>query len=244
MKRNPDAVTTGELGEQYRQYIWDVTVRSTHWCTALSVFALSLSGIYIGDPYIVAPGEAQGRFVMGTAKAIHFYSGMILCISVSVRLLWMFVGPRRATWREFIPTDRERLVGIFTTLAFYLFIRHAPPRSPGHNPLAGMTYVLVFLLYIFMIVSGLAMAGLSAHVESPLRWLGPVVGLFGGAQTTRWLHHLGMWLLLGFVAHHVFSAFLISVVKQSGTVESIFSGYKWVKPKEAQREAARWRRGG
>jgi Ni/Fe-hydrogenase 1 B-type cytochrome subunit len=37
-----------------------------------------------------------------------------------------------------------------------------------------------------------------------------------------------MWLLLGFAVHHVYSSLLMSQVEQNATVESIFSGYKFV----------------
>ena len=37
-----------------------------------------------------------------------------------------------------------------------------------------------------------------------------------------------MWLLWGFVVHHVYSAILMSQVEGNATMESIFSGYKFV----------------
>jgi Ni/Fe-hydrogenase 1 B-type cytochrome subunit len=37
-----------------------------------------------------------------------------------------------------------------------------------------------------------------------------------------------MWLLLGFAVHHVYSSVLMSTVEANATVESIFSGYKFV----------------
>ena len=40
-----------------------------------------------------------------------------------------------------------------------------------------------------------------------------------------------MWMLIGFALHHVYSAVLMSQVEANATVESIFSGYKFV-PRE------------
>jgi Ni/Fe-hydrogenase 1 B-type cytochrome subunit len=40
-----------------------------------------------------------------------------------------------------------------------------------------------------------------------------------------------MWLLLGFAVHHVYSSVLMSTIEANATVESIFSGYKFV-PRE------------
>ena len=44
----------------------------------------------------------------------------------------------------------------------------------------------------------------------------------------RWIHHIVMWLLLGFTVHHVYSAVLVAIIEKNGTLDSIFSGYKWV----------------
>ena len=41
-----------------------------------------------------------------------------------------------------------------------------------------------------------------------------------------------MWLLLGFGLHHVYSAILMSTVEANATMESIFSGYKFVPPED------------
>ena len=41
-----------------------------------------------------------------------------------------------------------------------------------------------------------------------------------------------MWLLLGFGVHHVYSAILMSATERTGTMESIFSGYKFLPRQE------------
>jgi Ni/Fe-hydrogenase 1 B-type cytochrome subunit len=81
------------------------------------------------------------------------------------------------------------------------------------------------------ITTGLALYGASAHVESPLRAFAALAPWLGGLQTARWTHHVIMWLLIGFAVHHVYSAMLMSTVEQNATMESIFSGYKFI-PRE------------
>ena len=68
----------------------------------------------------------------------------------------------------------------------------------GPNPLAGFTYLFVFLLLFMMISSGLALYRVSASVTSPFRVFRFLLPLWGGAQTARWFHHVGMWLILAF----------------------------------------------
>ena len=98
----------------------------------------------------------------------------------------------------------------------------------GHNPVAGSAYLLVFGLYFLAIGTGLVMWAPSAEVGSPLRWFAPLAPLFGGFQIARWIHHVVMWLLLGFTLHHVYSAILVAAIEKNGTMDSIFAGYKWV----------------
>ena len=85
----------------------------------------------------------------------------------------------------------------------------------------------MFALYLMMIATGLGLYALGA--DGYMRWFEPVLALFGGAQRARWWHHVGMWLLIGFTVHHVFSALLMSAAEKNGTLDSIFSGYKWIK---------------
>jgi len=79
-----------------------------------------------------------------------------------------------------------------------------------------------------MITTGLALYTVNAPVDSVFRWFGFLLPLWGGAQTARLVHHIGMWLILGFAVHHLYSAILMSQVEARGTVESMASGYKFV----------------
>lgn len=230
--------TRGEGGaELVRMRVWDRVVRNTHVLIALSIVLLSVTGFLIGHPVLVSPGPAGQRFVTGTVKVVHFFGAIVFTLAVLSRILWMFVGKGHARWREFLPFDRVRRKRILPTLAFYLFVRPRPPTGLGHNPLAGMSYVAVFGLYLVMIATGAGLYALDATVGSPLRSLSFVLPIFGGAQGARWVHHVVMWLLLGFVVHHVYSAVLTAIVERNGTIDSIVTGYKWVPRTEAEADA-------
>lgn len=229
------------LDEEPRQRVrvWDRVVRTTHWLIALSILSLAITGIYIGKPYIVVPGRAGEHFVMGTMKVIHFYSAIVFSLAVLSRILWMFVGPRRARWWNFIPTTKARWNDLVGTFRFYTFLKVDPPPAAGHNALAGFAYAFVFLLYLVMIVSGLAMYSVNADVDSVMRWFSFLLPVFGGPQAARWIHHVTMWLLIGFFVHHIYSAVYMAIIDKTGVIDSMFSGNKWL-PKsvvEHDREA-------
>jgi Ni/Fe-hydrogenase 1 B-type cytochrome subunit len=187
-----------------------------------------VTGIYIGRPFLIAAGEARSLFIMGTIKTIHSYAAIVFTLSVLSRVAWMFLGNTFAKWDKFLPVPRRRRRALIPTAKFYLFALRKPPGFIGHNPLAGLAYTLVFLLYFSMIATGLALYSVSASVHSPFKIFSFLLPLVGGPQSARWIHHVVMWLLWGFVVHHVYSAILMSQVEGNATMESIFSGYKFV----------------
>jgi Ni/Fe-hydrogenase 1 B-type cytochrome subunit len=221
-----------------RVRVWDLVVRSTHWLIALSIAVLSVTGIDIGHPFLLSPASSTDRFTTGIVRVVHFYAAIVFTLAVLSRLLWMFIGKGHATWREFIPVAPERRAGFGSTLKFYLFLRRTPAPSVGHNPLAASAYVFVFGLYLVMILTGTALYAVDA-VHSPIAFAKMFLPLFGGITGARWIHHVVMWLLIGFFVHHLYSAILTSVVERNGTMESIFTGSKWVPRKlaEADRKA-------
>ena len=214
-------------------------MRLTHWLIALSIVVLSVTGIYIGRPFLIVPGEARFHFVMGTMKVVHSYAAIVFTLAVFARVGWMFAREHRyARLADLHPRHAAPAQGARAEpSSFYLFALRKPPGFIAHNPLAGMAYTAVFFLYFVMIATGLALYSVSAHVAFPLpRLLPSSLPLFGGAQSARWIHHVVMWLLLGFTVHHVYSGLLMSQIEQNATVESIFSGYKFMSHRDLIRE--------
>ena len=215
-------------GELVRVYVWQWPVRMTHWCTAYAILVLAATGLYIGNPFIIVGGPAGQHFVMGWAKTLHSYAAIVFALSVVSRVVWMFLGNSYSRWDKFVPLHRRRWHGLVASLRYYLFQLRQPPGFVGHNPLAGFTYLFVFLMFFVMITTGLALYNVSAPVGSPFRVFSFLLPLWGGAQNARWFHHVTMWLILGFAVHHVYSSVLMSQVEARGTVESMASGYKFV----------------
>jgi Ni/Fe-hydrogenase 1 B-type cytochrome subunit len=234
------AVARGDR-DLVRVYVWEWPVRVTHWLVAGSIAVLGVTGFYIGQPFIIVPGPAREHFVMGTMKVVHGWAAAVFTTAVLARIGWMFAGNRYARWDKFVPVRSRRLRGLLQSLEFYLFLLRKPPGFIGHNPLAGLTYTAVFGLYLLAIATGLALYGASAHVDSPLRACAALAPWLGGLQTARWIHHVVMWLLLGFAVHHVYSSVLMSQVEANATVESIFSGWKFVPREDLEPSGYRFR---
>lgn len=213
-----------------RCYVWEWPVRLTHWFNVISIIVLSVTGVYIGNPNISV--THTGSFVMGWMRMVHYGFAYLFSVSVIVRLIWLFVGNRYASWKEFIPWASARgWKGIRETFSYYTFLKKKTPDTVGHNALAAMAYSVVFVLFLLQILTGFTLYaqydpnGLWASLTAPL------LHTFGN-QGLRLTHHMIMWLLVGFAIHHVYSAWLMDVKERNGTLGSIFGGYKFIEPKE------------
>lgn len=210
-----------------RIYVWELPVRITHWLIALSIVILSVTGYYIGRPFIEASGPARDHFIMGTFRAVHLYSAIVFTLAVLARIYWMVAGNSYARFTELVPLTPRRLRSLWRAVLFYSFIRRDPEEYPGHSALAGSGYAAIFAIYLVMIATGLALYAVSAAVGSPFRLFEFLAPLLGGLQMARLIHHIGMWFLLMFVTVHLYFVLLASLVERVGTVDSIFSGYKF-----------------
>lgn len=217
--------------QRIRAYVWEFPVRLTHWVNFLCIIAFTVTGLYIGIPYVHADG-ASGQHIMGWMRFVHFVAGYAFLMSFLIRLYWSLMGNRYASLKAFIPYTAQNWRDLFGTLAFYTFLSKKPPYAAGHTQLAAVTYLVVFALFAFQIVSGFALysAGKPASVVFTILggWLLGVMHL----QTIRVLHHLAMYLILVFAMIHVYIAWWMDTVERNGIAGSMFGGYKFITGKE------------
>ena len=204
--------------------VWDRPVRVIHWVLFAAVIVLSVTGFYIGSPYINQGGNSTG-YLMGYMRFVHALAAWVFIICVFSRIAWAFLGNRWARWDQFVPVARGRRHWGRETFKYYIFMRKEPPPAVGHNPLAGLTYLVVYLMFLVQIITGLALQSL-ASPGGWKTWAGGWIFNFMSLQGVRLLHHLIMWTTMGFVIHHVFSALLVDMEERSGLLSSIVTGYK------------------
>ncbi len=226
--RRDDGIGTPS-GQRVRLYVWEVPVRLTHWLTFFSIVVLSVTGGYIASPFLLPPGGA----VMSTVFAIHMGAAFVFLASGILRTYWLFAGNRFSSWRAFVPTNRRHLAEIIEQAKWYAFLRKDLPRVVGHNALASGTYLVVFFLFLVQTLTGFALASVHGNaIESALFGWVPLVT--GGIQGMRLIHHLIMWVIIGFAIHHVYSAVLVDHWEKTGVMSSIFGGYKFITRRDVQ----------
>ncbi len=215
--------------ERKRVYAWEFPVRFTHWINVLCIILLSVTGLYIGKPFVHAVSSKE--YIMGWMRYLHFLAAYTFLMSMIIRLYWAFLGNRYASWRVWFPFTSKQWSDLIDAVKFYLFISKKPPYAVGHTALAGLTYLFVFALFIFQIVSGFALYSVT-HDGAIWTVLGGWLTGIMYLQTIRLLHHLAMYLIFAFVIAHVYIGWYLDLKERNGLMGSIFGGYKFVSGKE------------
>lgn len=218
-----------------RVYVWELPVRVSHWFIFLPVVVLSFTGYYMHNPFIV--GKGSTAFMMGTVRFIHLVAGFVFIAAFLLRLYWFFVGNNWSNWRAFVPLHRRQWRGMGGMVAYYSFLRRDLLHHVGHNALAAVTYLVMFVLMFIEILTGLALYSqvrASTVLNAIIGWLPRLIDI----QNLRLIHFCIMFSFFIFVIHHVYSAVLVSWEERNGLIESIFTGYKFVPSDELEEDAS------
>jgi Ni/Fe-hydrogenase 1 B-type cytochrome subunit len=212
-----------------RVYVWQLPVRLYHWINALAVTTLAVTGYFIGWPLALrTSGEASFSYWFGTIRFIHFVAAFVFFFNFLFRLYWGFVGNQYAKWENFILHRKEQLREVADVLSVDILQARAKPLpSIGHNSLAGFTYFLTFLAFLFQSATGFGMYAAMSDAWLPhlFAWIVP---LMGGDFAVRQWHHLMMWFFVLFSIVHVYLVFYHDYVEGRGVTSSMVGGWKFI----------------
>lgn len=134
--------------------VWDPVIRIGHW-----VLVAAFATAYLTE------GEPQW---------LHSLAGYAIAVTVTVRILWGFVGPRHARFSEFV-TGPGRVLGYLRDLATGRAERHV-----GHSPAGGAMTVALLVALALTAVTG--MANLAAEEGE-----GPLAGIVTAQSLPAWM---------------------------------------------------------
>src|SRR5512143_4015377 len=138
--------------------VWQLPVRVIHWGLVAAIAVLTVTGLYIGTP-LWAPGNRQ---LMHDVWSLHIFSGYVFIALLVGRVIFMFTGNRYASWRQFLPVQRHRRALVKQSLKYYLFLDREAPPVVGHNPLAGLTYLVLILMFTVQSITGVALEAIES----------------------------------------------------------------------------------
>jgi thiosulfate reductase cytochrome b subunit len=198
-------VTAGDLHHVSKFIVHPLTVRITHWLNALAMVIMIMSGwrIYNSDPIlpfsfpvaVTLGGSYDGSVDIhnedGLAGALqwHFAGMWLLAINGVVYLAYGILSGHFR--RVLLPVGPKAVLrDALAALQFRL-----PHRLGAYNAVQKTLYLGVLAAGVIMVLSGLAIWKPGQFQE--LTWL------FGGFDTARVVHFLGMAAIVMFLIVHI-----------------------------------------
>ncbi len=162
---------------------------------------------------------------LAMARRWHFFAAWLLVANGIAYITYSIVNGHLR--RDLVPTGTDwRSIG--RTIIDHLRLRHPAGEAARHyNVLQKCAYLgVIFLLLPFMILMGL---GMSPAMDALFTgW----VDIFSGRQSVRTIHFVVAWILVLFVAVHVF---MVIVSGFWNNLRSMITGFYRIKP-EADHE--------
>lgn len=212
-----------------RVFVWQLPVRVYHWINALAVVVLVATGLIIGNPPALMSGkEASSLYWFGTVRYIHFAASYIFLFNFLFRLYWGFVGNKYASWKNFIPTNKQFFKDMWLVMKTDIFMTKGTEiHSIGHNRVAGLTYLLTFIAFGFQCLTGFGLYSAMSDWWLPdlFTWVPYVVG---GDFMLRQIHHWITWFFILFTVIHVYLVFYHDYVEGRGEISSMGGGWKFI----------------
>ena len=178
--------------------VWDFPVRLFHWALVICI-----AGSWI---------SAEVGFNGMTWHTRFGYAALTLIL---FRLGWGFFGGRHARFGDF-------LRGPATVLRYFptMFRRHRSPYL-GHNPLGGLSVLVMLVLVLVQAVTGL-------FADDDIFFEGPLNGWVSNktADLLTSIHHLNFNLLIAIIAIHIVAVLWYWVWKRQNLVWPMVTGYK------------------
>jgi len=194
-----------------RKKVYDILQRLMHATIGLCVLGLAATGW--GAELFEDGGDAA-------IWQLHFLMGDVLGVTLLLRVVWGWVGPRHARWSDF-----------WHPAAWLGALKGRWAHAPrfGHDVMASASYLAVYAVMAGMVVSGLGMAGVE-HGTGPLgAWL------FERVQLGEWLeepHEAGAAVMMGFLVLHLGAMVWHQVRQRRPVLQSMITGYQYQPTRE------------
>lgn len=181
--------------------VWDRPTRVFHWVLVVLFIVCYVSG-------------DRGRF------DIHIMAGQALLILVLARIIWGFVGSDTARFRHFLRPLGEIMAHVRS------LGERRPGHDTGHNPLGGLSVVLMLIVLVVHTAFGLFAVDVDGWNEGPLSH----VVSYEAARNASGVHSVTVDILLVLVALHVAAVGFHWLYKRDNLILPMVTGRKHLPP--------------
>jgi len=176
--------------------VWDAPVRIFHWSLVLLLVF-------------------QYVTVKASYMTLHIYGGYAILALILFRVVWGFVGSSTARFGDFL----------YGPKAILDYVRTLPRRQAakfaGHNPLGGLSVLLMLALVLAQAATGL-FSNDDVLTEGPLvQWI--------AKETSDWvtsIHRYNFYVVLALAGVHIAAVLYYLFYKSENLVKAMFTGYK------------------
>jgi Ni/Fe-hydrogenase 1 B-type cytochrome subunit len=208
----------------------------------ISVVAAVITGLYIGHPYyqaLLADG-AVDKYVMAWNRWVHF-TGAILLDVTSIAVVYLYFFSRfEKPWKKLVPSA-ENIAEFKAVVINLVTLNRKKEFTSSHGDSFNAVYfAIMHLMLVWMLLTGLQLYvhGLGSGLSSIGGWWPAMLHLAtdwtiyvtgGTLMDVRESHHETMWLIICWVAFHIYYQIWRTIFWKEGDIAIVFGGSKFVK---------------
>lgn len=231
-------------------------MRSIHIVNVISMIIAVITGLYIADPYYQAfiAEDAVDKYVMAWNRWGHFIVAIIFDVTAIIVAYLFFFSRFEKPILKIIPTGKNIKEFIEVLLNLITLNRRKNFDSTYADSFNTVYFTVFHILLAWMLFTGLQLYvhGLASGISSigswwpwmlhlVTDWTIPVSGwIHSGAGSNmasimevRISHHVTMWLLLTWVAFHIYYQVWRTIFWNEGDINIAVGGSKFVKEDKA-----------
>jgi len=179
---------------------WDWQTKALHWINAILIISLII--LILGYEGL----EDINKDFAKKLELLHIYAGHIFAVTFTLRVIWGFIGNKYARFSDMIPRTKEKIQGIKENIKWYMGgCKTTPPHYKGHNPLASLFYLALFVILGLQVATGITLAGIE-HDFFPGTLIASLVGkknIESLEDFAEELHEFGFGFILFFIVAHL-----------------------------------------
>ena len=226
-------------------------MRIIHWVNVISMVVAVITGLYIAEPYYQAyiAESAVDKYVMAWNRWGHFIVAIIFDVTSIIVAYLFFFSRFEKPFLKILPTPTN-IKEFFEVLLNLVTLNRRKKFDSSHSDSFNTVYFTVFhLLLAWMLFTGLQMYvhGLGSGTSSigdwwpamlhlVTDWTLPASSWIVGSTATgtnimdvRIVHHMSMWLILVWVAFHIYYQVWRTIFWKEGDIAIVVGGSKFVK---------------